>query len=176
MKILKLYPVMAVIAVGVSVSGCGTATIEKGQQITLGPNEGIAAVVMDALNPLSQITFEGTDKGGTTIKIPSAPIGVTMYLFAVPAGHYCLSRYAAGMTEITSTDQENGDCFDVVAGKIAYSGNLAPRAFNSSGTWIRNQLVGYDIRTLQNFEWAAFEKRMQDEYPDLVAKYPIVTP
>lgn len=170
---MKNSRLMQVVGLAALLCGCGLAPIDDDQAVTLGPDQGIAAVVLDALNPISQFTIESTDPKGATIKVPSAPIGVSLYLFVVPAGRYCVSRYSVGMTNIRTDSPGHGDCFDVVAGKIAYSGNLAPRAFNSGGTWVRNELVGYDIRTLQNFEWPQFEKKLRDEHPVLAAKYPI---
>lgn len=176
MRTTRYLCVGAVVISVVLATGCGLAPVQKGQQITLGPNEGIAAVVMDTLNPLTQVTIDGTDPNGATMKIPATPVGVNMYLFVVPAGHYCLSRYAVGMSEVTMDDKLHGDCFDVISGKIAYSGNFAPRAFSNSGTWVGSSLQGYTIKTLQNFEWDTFQKELKDQYPDLVAKYPVVTP
>lgn len=160
----------------VMLAGCGLAPIDKRQSVSLGPNEGIAAVVTDSLNTLSQVTIEGTDPNSASMKISMAPVGVSMYLFVVPAGHYCLTQYSVGMSLVEMDDKLHGDCFDVVAGKIAYSGNLAPRAFSSSGTWGKNGLEGYNIKTLQNFEWDAFQKKLKEEYPAVAAKYPVVTP
>lgn len=173
---MKTRNLMAVAMLAVLLAGCGLAPVDKGQSVSLGPNQGIAAVVLDALNPLVQVTLESSDPKGATLAIPNAPIGVTMYLFVVPAGRYCLSRYSVGMTNVRSDDPGHGDCFDVVAGKVAYSGHLAPRAFNSGGTWVKNQLVGYDIRTLQNFQWDDFQKMLKDQYPQIAAQYPIATP
>lgn len=160
----------------ITLVGCGLAPVQKGQTVTLGPNEGIAAVVTDALNVLGQVEIDGTDPKGATMKIPTAPVGVNMYLFVVPAGHYCLASYSVGMSEIAMDDTLHGDCFDVIAGKIAYSGNLAPRAFSESGTWGRGTLEGYTVKTLQNFEWDSFQKNLKAEYPAIAAKYPVVTP
>lgn len=153
------------LAAAIALAGCGLAPIEKGQPVKLGPNDGIAAVVIDSLDNLDQMMIQGTDKNGITLKISNAPVGLHLYVFVVPAGTYCLSRFSLGFATIEQNDQKHGVCFDVIAGKIAYSGNLAPRAYGQN-----------DLRTDQEYDWKAFEAKLKAEYPDLAARYPIVTP
>lgn len=159
MKISRLA--YAVVLAGL-LAGCGLAPVERGQHVTLGPNEGIAAVVMDTLDPLNQIQLWSPTNDGKGMTIPSAPVGVSMYLFVVPAGNYCVASFWFGQRELYLKDRKQGVCFQVVAGKIAYSGNLAPRAYGPD-----------DLRTDQNFEWGAFETKLKAEYPEVAAQYPI---
>ena len=147
------------------VTGCGLAPVSQGQAITLGPNEGVAAVVMDTLDPLQSIMFQGTDKDGATLRISSVPKGVTLNLFVVPAGHYCLTQFSLGGHELDQNDTEHGVCFDVIAGQTAYSGNLAPRAYGPN-----------NLRTDQNYDWVGIKRKLQADYPEVVAKYALVTP
>lgn len=165
MKISKLMPI-AVPAL--LLAGCGVAglpPIGKGQSPALGPNQGIAAVVVDSLDPLNQIALDPTEGDGPGMDIPTAPAGVHMYIFVMPVGHYCLTSFWFGSTRLHQNDQKHGICFDVLADKIAYSGNIAPRAYGPG-----------DLRTNQNYDWKGFEAALKADYPDLAAKYPIVAP
>jgi hypothetical protein len=165
MKFPRITTVSVFAAASLFLGACGISPIQKNQSIQLEPNEGIAAVVIDALDDLNNISITGTDKNGKTLTISKSPKGVHLYIFKVPAGTYCLNRYYYGFTEIVMNDQEHGDCFDVIAGKIAYSGNFAPRAYDR-----------YRVMTEQNYDWKWFESVIKEEYPNLIAQYPIVTP
>lgn len=155
----------ALIGITVGLSACGLAPVEPGEPVALGPNDGIAAVVIDSLDLLSQISFEPVGHDAKTLAITDAPKGVTLYMFVVPAGTYCVAGFHFGSWSFHSVDPKHGTCFDVLAGKIAYSGNVAPRAVN-----------GGSVRTYQNYDWPAFEAKLKKEYPDIAAKYPLVTP
>ena len=165
---MKISTLMRIALPMAFLAGCGSAglpPIEKGQTPVLAPNQGVAVVVMDTLDTLNQISVEPTEGDGPSMNIPKTPIGVNMYVFVVPAGHYCLTSFWLGSTRIHQSDEKHGICFDVIAGKTAYSGNIAPRAYGPS-----------DLRTNQNYDWRGFEAAMKADYPDIVAKYPIVTP
>jgi hypothetical protein len=153
------------VAVCLLLWGCGSTPIERGGTVTLEPGEGVAAVVMDTLDNVTQISMQGTDKDGTQLKIPSVPAGVHMYVFAAPAGTYCLANFWYGRYLIYMKDHKHGVCFDVIAGKTAYSGNISPRATATGG-----------IITEQIYHWAWFESALEQEHPGLAKIYPVVTP
>jgi hypothetical protein len=120
---------------------------------------------MYSLDPLKQISINSTDKGGQTLKIPYVPAGTTLNVFATPAGTYCVAEYYFQFIRITLNDQKHGVCFDVIPGKIAYSGNITPSADSPN-----------DIETYQTYDWKGFEAKLKSEYPTLAAQYPIVKP
>ena len=144
-------------------AGCGTDPVQPDQDVSLQPGYGIAAVVFDNLDTLTAITIKSPDPKGGEVDISYADKGVHMFVYALPAGSYCLTHFNTSFYRFTQDDLTHGICFDVVAGKVAYSGNLAPRA------------VGHATRTYQNYYWSVFEKSFKDQYPKLT-NYPIVTP
>src|SRR5574337_334255 len=97
-----------------------------------------------------------------TIEIQHVEVGVHLFVFVVPPGSYCVTRYSYGNYYITQNDPKHGVCFYVIAGKIAYSGNLAPRGYNGK------------VYVDQNYESSAFQKMLKTQYPKL-AIYPVVT-
>jgi hypothetical protein len=148
----------------VMLAGCGGMdSVKPDQDVTLQPGHGIAAVVMDTLDPLNAVSIKSPDNKDVELEISHVDVGVHMSVFVVPAGSYCLTKFFTGSYVFTQDDQTHGICFDVVPGKVAYSGNLAPRAY------------GQNTRTDQNYNWPAFEKMFKEQYPKL-ANYPIVTP
>lgn len=155
----------ALIGMSALLPACGLSPVDQGQPVNLGPDEGVAAIVIDSLDTLSQISFDPVGHDGKTLSIMGAPKGVTLYVFVVPAGTYCVAGFHFGVWSFHASDPKHGTCFDVLAGKIAYSGNVAPRA--ASGT---------DIRTYQNYNWPAFKDMLKQQYPDLAVKYPLATP
>jgi len=154
----------AVIGLGVLLlAGCGTDPVSPDQDVSLQPGYGVAAVVFDNLDVLTAVTIKSPDPKGGEVDISYVGKGVTMFVYTLPAGSYCLTHFNTAFYRFTQDDMTHGICFDVVAGKVAYSGNLAPRA------------VGRDTKTFQNYYWAAFEKSFKDQYPKL-ANLPIVKP
>lgn len=146
-------------------AGCGATTdslVQPDQEVTLQPNQGFAAVVMDTLDALSVTTIKSPDNKDVELDLGYVDKGVHMYVYAVPAGTYCLVRFNTGFYRFHQ-ESSRDVCFDVVPGKVAYSGNLAPRA------------VGHQAITYQNYDWAAFKKMFKEQYPKL-ANYPIVSP
>lgn len=148
----------------VTLAGCGLDPVQPDQGITLQPGQGIAAVVMDTLDPLNAIYIKSADNDrAPTIEIHHVEVGVHLFVFVVPPGSYCVTRYSYLNYYITQNDPKHGVCFYVIAGKIAYSGNLSPRSYNGK------------LYVDQNYNWEAFRKMLKDQYPKL-APYPVVTP
>lgn len=156
------FATMAVLLM--SLAGCGLDPVQPDQAITLQSDQGIAAVVIDSLDPLNAIYIKSADNDSApTIEIQHVDVGIHLFVFVVPPGSYCVTRYSYGNYYITQNDPKHGVCFYVIAGKIAYSGNLAPRGYNGK------------VYVDQNYEWSAFQKMLRDQYPKL-AGYPVVTP
>jgi len=156
----------ALVATGVILlsSGCGLDPVQPDQEVVLQSDQGIAAVVIDSLDPLNAIYIKAADNDSApTIEIQHVNAGVHLFVFVVPPGSYCVTRYSYLNYYITQNDPKHGVCFDVIAGKIAYSGNLAPRGYQGK------------IYVEQNYEWSAFQKMLKDHYPKLAA-YSVVTP
>jgi hypothetical protein len=145
-------------------AGCGgTEPVHPDQEVALQPGDGVAAVVFDTLDSLNSIVIKSPDHKDQELSVGFVDKGIHMLVFEVPAGTYCLSKFHTGFYVFTQKDQTHGICWDVVPGKVAYSGNLAPRAY------------GQDVFTGQNYDWAMFKKNFKEQYPKL-ANFPIVTP
>lgn len=147
-----------------SLAGCGLDPVQPDQAITLQPDQGIAAVVIDSLDPLNAIYIKSADNDrAPMIEIQHVDAGIHLFVFILPPGNYCVTRFSYRNYRITQSDPKHGVCFYVIVSKIAYSGNLAPRAYNG------------EVYVDQNYEWSAFQKTLRDQYPKL-AGYPVVTP
>ena len=154
----------AMVLLSAVLAACGLDPVQPDQEVTLPPGDGIAAVVLDTLDPINAFYIKSPDNSAApTIEVTHVNVGVTLFPFVVPAGRYCVTRYSFSTYDITQNHPKDGVCFDVVAGKVAYSGNLAPRG-HGGGVYVD-----------QNYDWRGFEKMWKDQYPKL-AQYPIVTP
>lgn len=164
MNTLKLMLVSTAVAVLLMLNGCGVDAVKPGQAVALKPDQGIAAVVIDTLDPLDNITFGSPDDSNAPdIVIAGVQPGKTMFVYVVPAATYCVMSFNFGRYRFIAKDLKHGTCFDVIAGKVAYSGNIGPRVYN------RQVLTG------QTYNWVAFRKQLKQEYPNL-SGYPVVTP
>jgi|GEM_PF-5618676 len=137
-------------------AGCGVDPVQQDQPIYLQPGQGMMAVVMDTLDPITHVIIEPEDSAGAKINIPSVPAGMNVYLYPVPAGSYCFTEFQYANLHFKSV-KEHETCFLVKAGELGYSGNLAPR------------VEGGRVYSHQNMYLEGFRTLMQQRYP-IIAK------
>src|SRR5690242_4717087 len=111
----------SIAAATLALVACSVAPLQRDQAVELAPGQGLAAVMFDALDPLTHVIIEG--RHGPTLVIDAVPVGRSIYLFPVPAGTYCFTRFRTGEWEFTGKRGELA-CFAVEAGKLSYSGTL----------------------------------------------------
>lgn len=141
--------------------------IQQDQPILLAKGDGLAAIVMNTMDPVSEVFVRPAASGGTTMEIPSVPVGRTIYLFEVKAGNYCLQQFHFGQIEFFGQGA-NVECFVVPEGQLGYSGDLAPRV-NDRQVYIH-----------QDYDFDSFRTLLQHDYPKIAAQFvpqapPIVT-
>lgn len=142
-----------------ALAACGSAPLALDQPLQLRPGQGLAAVMLDTLDPLTQVSLEPRSPDGIKLIIPAAPAGKSLYLFPAPAGHYCLVSYHYGRYTLTGGGEGFG-CFDVVSGKLVYGGTLAPRVEESK---VVTHLV---------MDAAGFRALLQKLYPSVAGQFP----
>lgn len=152
MRIIRVVSCGAILLL----AACGIQPIEQDQPIVLQAGQGIAAVEFNTADTLSVVQLDSD--GGANLTIPSVPQGVHLYVFQVPAGNYCFTRFQFGRWSFHANDkQEQMGCFEVKAGELGYSGTLSPRVI--SGQVVVNQDV----------ELPAFRILLGEQYP-IIAK------
>ena len=143
--------------------------IAPGQNLKLQSGEGIAALLMDTQDPVTQVLLEPINSNGPMLDLPSMPAGRTLALFAVPAGVYCLKQFSYGRYRFFSKTPEIG-CFQVSAGRISYSGNIRPSAGRDPETGRDAALVD------QIYQPDDFMDLLKKQYPQLMSSYPTAGP
>src|SRR5579885_1710412 len=164
---------MLLLSVAGLLSGCAVLSsqppITPGQSVQLQPGEGIAGLLMDTQDPVTQVLLVSKDGTGPTLDLPSMPAGRTLALFAVPAGVYCLKQFSYGSYRFFSKKAELG-CFQVTAGHISYSGSIKPTAG-------RDPATGEDAAMVdQTYDSRMFLALLKLQYPQLMAVYPTAGP
>ena len=104
---------------------CAGAPLPQDQSVTLYPDQGLAAVMIDTLDPITQVTFQ-QQGGGSKLIVAAVPPGIGLYLFPTRAGRYCLIRFHYANFDFAA-EKRALQCFQVTAGRLSYSGTLAPR-------------------------------------------------
>ncbi|MGE5625071.1 MAG: hypothetical protein ACM3ZT_05935 [Bacillota bacterium] len=151
----RFRPVI-VSALTVLLTGCGVDMVKPDQAVKLQPGQGIAAVVIDTLDPLDSITIDSPDNShAPSIVMESVQKGISLFVYKVPTGKYCVVSIHYGVWRITQKDPGNGACFEVTEGKVSYSGNIGPRVY------------GTEVRTAQAFDWKSFQEMLTHWYPNL---------
>jgi len=105
-------------------TGCASQQIVGDQTTALQPDQGIAAVVLDAPDRIRQVTYQARDPGGHDFEVPDTSGGAALLLTPVKAGRYCLKHMKYG--RIMFNSQGDIGCFSVVAGHITYGGEIVP--------------------------------------------------
>lgn len=140
-------------------AGCSNIQpLQQGEPPRLGKGEGLAAVMMDTADPLSEVFIRPAGGNGTALEIPSIPVGQNVYLFKAPAGNYCFQQFHYGDILFFGRGADL-DCFNVPAGELGYSGDLAPRVVNG-------QVIIH-----QNYDFDAFQRLLKKQYPQIAAQF-----
>ncbi|HEY3859233.1 MAG TPA: hypothetical protein VGM47_06440 [Gammaproteobacteria bacterium] len=162
MKKLAMCIVMSALA---ACSSAPTTAVDEPR--ALQPDEGIAAVVLDAPARIQQVQFAPRFPGGSSFEVPDTQGGATLYLVPVKAGRYCLQHFFFnGGTSKSETDVA---CFTVIAGHITYTGNIVP--------WLQDIGEGKSFITVdEHHQPAMFMKLLQASYPKMAAAYPLAAP
>lgn len=157
----------------VILAGCasvsGQPPIPPGQSVQLQPGEGIAALLMDTYDPVTQVRLESPDEKNPALVLPSMSAGRSLALFAVPAGVYCLKQFSSGRFIFRSRGLDVG-CFHVTAGHISYSGNMVPTDDPHPTSSAHGAL------TDQQYHPTVFLDLLKRQYPELMAAYPTAGP
>jgi hypothetical protein len=138
--------------------GCGIQPIQQDQPVVLGKGEGLAAIEFKTLDPLSQVFIRPAGSGGKSLEISAVPAGLSLYLFKVPAGHYCFQQFHYGDILFFGQGADLA-CFQVPAGQLGYSGDLSP-------------LVDLGkVMIHQDYDYAAFRAVLEQRYPKIAAQF-----
>ena len=140
-------------------TGCASLTpLSHDGPVHLTPNQGLAALVIDTLDPLTDVEVEPRS-AGPRLAVPSVPVGRDVYLFPVPAGTYCMTRFKYSTLSLSGPNGVLG-CFAVRAGQLSYSGTLAPRV--EDGTPVTHQVQ----------DPQGFRILLQQQYPQVAKQFP----
>jgi len=137
-------------------SACAMAPLPQDQSVTLYPDQGLAAVMIDTLDPLSQVTFQG---GGAKLVVAAVPPGIGLYLFPTRAGRYCLTHFHFASFDFAAQSGMQ-QCFQVTAGALSYSGTLAPRVEDGKPVTRRVQ------------DPQGFRVLLEQQYPSVARQFP----
>src|SRR5574337_519334 len=109
--------------------GCASTSELANKPVQLQPGQGIAAIVLDAPNRITQIKYTAKGANGSGFEVPDTKGGPSLYLVPVQAGRYCLQHFRYWRTIFDSV-QDLG-CFTAVAGQITYAGTIVPSHYLS---------------------------------------------
>jgi hypothetical protein len=136
---------------------CAVSPLPMDQMVTLAPGQGLAAVMIDTLDPLSQVTFQ--QPGGGKLLVAAVPKGINIYLFPTHAGRYCMTGFQFASFDFSARAGAR-ECFQVTAGQLSYSGTLAPRV--EEGRPVTHQVM----------DQQGFRVLLDERYPSVARQFP----
>jgi hypothetical protein len=141
---------------------CASAPLSQDQSVSLWPDQGLAAVMIDTLDPISQVSFQQQD-GGAKLLVAAVSPGIGLYLFPTRAGRYCMTRFHYANFDFAA-EKGAQQCFQVTAGKLSYSGTLAPRVEDGKPV------------TRQVQDPQGFRVLLEQDYPTVAKQFPAPQP
>jgi hypothetical protein len=158
MKGLHAFYILLLTTFGLS--ACSTNQTIEDKMPQLQPGQGLAAVVIDTGDDISQVSMIPITGTGQALLIPSVPAGEHLYLFVAEAGTYCMHHFNTKRTSFGA--RANDQCFDVEPGKISYGGVYIP-------------FVGFNFYVQafgamsQDDDWKNFWQLLKSTYPNIAA-------
>lgn len=158
MKGRQILFVLGLVAFGISACSTNQAIPDKMPQLR--PGQGLAAIVINTDQPITQVIVTPLSKSGNPLFIPSVPAGKHLYLFAADVGTYCMHHFDAGNGSFDAKSDDQ--CFDVDAGKISYGGVYTP-------------FIGFSFdqspfgAMSQESDWSSFWSLLRSTYPNIAA-------
>lgn len=152
---------VAISCLALLLCACAAAPLPQDQTVTLARDQGLAAVMIDTLDPLTEVTFQ-QQGGGRKLVVPAVPAGINIYLFPTRAGRYCMTHFHFASFDFAT--QGVPECFQVSAGQLSYSGTLAPRVEEG-------RPVTHQVMDLQGFRVILGER-----YPSVARQFPAPPP
>jgi hypothetical protein len=137
---------------------CAVSPLPQDQVVTLSSGQGLAAVMIDTLDPLNQVTFQQPGGGGKLV-VAVAPAGINIYLFPARAGRYCMTGFQFANFDFSARVGAR-ECFQVSAGQLSYSGTLAPRV--EEGRPVTHQVM----------DQQGFRVLLGERYPTVARQFP----
>ena len=125
----RRYLALMLVAATVSLSACSSAVSD---QAALSLDKGQGLLGLELVTGLGDVNYQVQITGGafgTMLKMNNAPKGESVYLYKLPAGHYCIEALY-----LTGSDQYmypvgKKPCFSVTAGRLTYGGTVENNAW-----------------------------------------------
>lgn len=137
-------------------TACATAWVPSGATPQLTRDQGLLAIGLDQ-NGAEAIKWGviGRKGGGYAIHLSKLlEPGLSLKLYVVPAGTYCLNKYIGDLFEATF---KNSLCTRVNAGRLAYFGHLSPVPFGGG--------------IYQTFQYELLYEELKTYYPGVFTQY-----
>lgn len=140
---------------------CAVAPLPQDQAVTLAKDQGLAAVMIDTLDPLTEVTFQQQGTGRKLV-VAAVPAGINIYLFPTRSGPYCITGFHFANLDFKVRGAP--ECFQVSAGQLSYSGTLAPRV--EEGRPVTHQVM----------DPQGFRVLLGEQYPTVARQFPAPPP
>jgi len=154
---------IATLVLALSLAGCASRPVpvpgpaKQDQPMQLATGEGIAAVQLDVSDVQPQILLREMGGHDQVLEIRNPPMGQSLYLFKVDAGHYCMTQFYYNRQKVFPKDS---GCFTVLSGKVTFSGYLTPKVVDGL-TYVDQSIRADDA-----------EDQLKQLYPDVAKRFP----
>jgi hypothetical protein len=157
----------------VLLAGCATETVPVASNPDLAPGDGLMAVGFDKDGtPIHWALLEAAGGVGDSVRVTNVGQGLSMYLYEVKAGRYCLTRYNQGNSTFKSKEAASGLCATVRPGHLAYFGHLSPAPQVGRVEFVNGRpQIQYSGDIYQTYQYELLYEELKRDYPAIFARY-----
>lgn len=154
-------------------AACATPTLPPGASAELAPGEGLLAVGFDrGQSPVRWMVLSSKD-AASSVRVNNVAANLSLYLYEVKAGRYCLDKYSTGFSTFRSKDPTKGLCATVLPGRLSYFGHITPAPKVSKVTYDPSGKpeVHYDSDLYQTHQYELLYEQLRRDYPAIFQRY-----
>jgi len=153
-------------------AGCATPTVPSDAGPELAPGDGLLAVGFDrGESPVRWMVLSSRD-AKASVRVNNVVADLSLYLYEVKAGRYCLDKYDAGVSVFRSKDPTKGLCVTVLPGRLAYYGHITPAPSVGKVTYAAGRpVVHYNGDVYQTHQYELLYQQLREGYPAIFARY-----
>jgi hypothetical protein len=153
-------------------AGCATETVPAASDPHLAVGDGLMAVGFDKGDSPIHWALLTVTHGHGSVRVTNVAKGLSMYLYEVKAGRYCLDEYSAGSSTFRAKSGDGVLCATVRAGHLTYFGHLSPAQKVSSVSFSDGRVqMKYAGDIFQTYQFELFYEELKQDYPAIFDRY-----
>lgn len=157
---------------GMLLAGCATETVPAASNPDLAAGDGLMAVGFDKDDSPIHWALISSAGSHSSVRVTNVAQGLSMYLYEVKAGKYCLDEYSAGGSTFRAKSGDGVLCATVRPGHLTYFGHLSPARKAGPVSFSNGRVqMKYTGDIFQTYQFELFYEELRQAYPAVFDRY-----